>query len=574
VALAVSDATPTSGTDKIMDLLFMADIGHSRDHRVSQYTEPASIMKRSAFEGAFSLFDGLQDFIVNQGIRPEAVLIAGDVGYVGGASNGLNETEYDFQKYLQGVVPKDKVFPLIGNHDVNYLGCMVPSPSGGGVCWYGAGHTAVVSSQDLNFHDWRQNWFTHFPGLDSAIIPESLEGHDWMAPGRYNLNLKEDSSVYFIMGLVSGAFVTSWPGTPVDSTDGSRSSQKDLRGDSTECAFLRDSIKNGRKMGKTVFVYMTHHFNQNPCSDWSLISQIDVWIYGHVHNAWQNVDQGSIVKKEDRNYPVRVLIGNGGFDNGLIDTVSFGRLTEEVVPSSDSSSEERVRLNFEFYDTCISTKWRCPVVGVNVPGCWQKCRDVPGGHDSGGGPRKALPTKQKLGFSIEAPRRPPKSKPHPSTPFESGAWNMKVLNGTNGTSSSWMTLSICRTAWVTASYCLTISDSEDDAAAFHFYDQSLESAGPLKNYSARVAVAGDGRGPLQVYDGFLYEGPNFWDTSLNGPGSMNADDGLRLQFQQKDNDTWTIVHVQYINGSFQVLTDASQEVSFQRARPKQVPVFV
>lgn len=59
--------------EDVLNVLFMADIGHSRQH-AEQLTRPFP-MGKCAYEGAFSLYEGLEDF-VQRGAKPTAVLIA------------------------------------------------------------------------------------------------------------------------------------------------------------------------------------------------------------------------------------------------------------------------------------------------------------------------------------------------------------------------------------------------------------------------------------------------------------------------------------------------------------------
>eukprot|EP00929_Paragymnodinium_shiwhaense_P057058 TRINITY_DN28557_c0_g1_i2.p1 TRINITY_DN28557_c0_g1~~TRINITY_DN28557_c0_g1_i2.p1 ORF type:complete len:261 (+),score=34.06 TRINITY_DN28557_c0_g1_i2:90-872(+) len=221
----------------MLNVLFMADIGHVREHSHA-LTSPSIVMGKSVEEGAFSLYDGLADFVLNQGERPDAVLVAGDVGYGGGVDFALGHTKDAFQKYLGGHVPVDSVFPLIGNHDVNYFGCMVPEVVSGR-CYYGGRQTLGFSSPDLNFSSWRHNWLTAFPGLTSKALKPASSDHDWLAPLRYNLDVKKDSSVYFIMGLISGANEKTWgDDTPKEAREGG----VDAAQAAMECAFLADSL--------------------------------------------------------------------------------------------------------------------------------------------------------------------------------------------------------------------------------------------------------------------------------------------------------------------------------------------
>jgi len=529
-----SIAQHRSGGMVLSNILFMADIGHDREHP-HRLTDPALVMGKSAFEGAFSLYDGLADFVINQGARPDAILIAGDVAYGGGDAYVLNDTQQAFQRYLGGHIARDRVFPLIGNHDVNFLGCMMSANLNPlrGKCHYGAHQSALFSEPDLTFGEWRANWLKFFPGLSASISPGKVSGDKaWLAPLRYNLNLQPESSVYFILGLISGALVTRWESdTPSGAIDALAEG-----GDIVECAFLRDSLADGRSLGKTIFVYVTHDFKR-ACSDWSLMQQVDVWIYGHKHYAWQSADLGGIVVQEQRHYPVRLLIGNGGFDNGLIDVVSFGNLREEVLPNMSSEGGDRIRLHFDIYDACVSAGRACPMTDfLPAPSCWKKCRDFPGGHDSGGGPRKAMPSRHNLGFTFEAPRRAPAAHGH-MAPFD-GSWRLCVRTD-NGV--QWLALGRCSKVALSHRNCLVLASGEDGAATFAFYDASQEPVTQAnKNVSARLAVVAattwdrhaGGGGPVMAGYDRLYEGRGFYSTSLYGVGSMNPKDGWLFRFTE------------------------------------------
>ena len=39
---------------------------------------------------------------------------------------------------------------------------------------------------------------------------------------------------------------------------------------SLRCQFLRDSLAEGRRLGKTIFIYLTHHLDEG-CNDWSVL---------------------------------------------------------------------------------------------------------------------------------------------------------------------------------------------------------------------------------------------------------------------------------------------------------------
>merc|ERR1719408_662495 len=141
------------------------------------------------------------------------------------------------------------------------------------MCYFGSKNNGLAPAEDLTYQEWRRNWLQSFPGLHSTISPGKLSAGDaWEAPLRYNLDIRTVSSVYFIMGLITGSLVTSWgPDAPNAARDGAAGDE----GDEAECSFLRDSLREGRSRGKTVFIYVTHNF-ASACSDWSLIQQMDV----------------------------------------------------------------------------------------------------------------------------------------------------------------------------------------------------------------------------------------------------------------------------------------------------------
>eukprot|EP00928_Gymnodinium_smaydae_P010923 TRINITY_DN14114_c0_g2_i1.p1 TRINITY_DN14114_c0_g2~~TRINITY_DN14114_c0_g2_i1.p1 ORF type:complete len:1024 (-),score=227.62 TRINITY_DN14114_c0_g2_i1:97-2958(-) len=383
----------------VLDFLFMGDIGHAPEH--SEILTRNYPMGKNKVDGSFSLWRGLRDFVENQGNRPEAVLIMGDVGYVGGDKTGTAAMADSFQTYLNKVVPPDMVFPQIGNHDIHYIGCIFPTPMQ--TCYYGAKTYSIsmgsVASESISFDKWMGNWATDFPGLtQKTIVPPRMAAlpanvPKWAAPLRYNIDLKPESSVYVIAGLVPGAAQASWgPKQPPVAHPAKAGHGIGLQ---IECAFLSDSIAYGRSLGKTVFIYVTHDYTQLPCPD--IVNEIDVWLYGHIHTIDQNVPHRSTITQEWRKQhkypPVRMLIGNGGFDEGEEDTVSFGNMREY-------SENGRVSLHFEVYDTCISAE-NCPSGIVPNQHCWDRCHDFNEGFMK----RKATKNKKGIGFVYEAPAK-------------------------------------------------------------------------------------------------------------------------------------------------------------------------
>lgn len=504
------------GEQQLLDVLFMADIGHARGN-AAELTSPWP-MGKSAHEGAFSLYEGLRDYVENQGARPQAVFIVGDVAYGGGSAKVLNHTRDAFQQYLKGSVHEGSVFPVIGNHDIHYLGCSKGERDASKKpCYYGSAEKRWESQPQLTFQQWQSNWLTAFPGLrGSAISPPSSEpgtngAGEWVAPTRYNLDLDPHSSVYIIAGLISGAeALIRTKDSPRATLDAAAEG-----GAEVECNFLRDSIAHGRSLGKTVFIYMTHHFRRS-CYDWSLIRQIDVWISGHKHNYWQNIEGGGRVVQEERNYPARILIGNGGFDQGLIDVVSFGHLREEVY---GEGSNARVRVHLDIKDTCISAE-TCPSSSRELfAHCWWHCKKQPGGYDGGGGPRKATPSKHGFGFTVDAPRRQAKRAGEKHVAALAGTWKMQV---SQSGIARWLALGRCKSEAPSSALCLAAAGNESDAAVMTFYDISLANA------SVRIAVEDDVRGPilLDTKSGALLRDRGFWSVKGGtGVGLMRPSDG-------------------------------------------------
>jgi len=513
----------------MLNLLFMADIGHSREH-ADRLSNPYP-MGKCAVEGSFSLYDGLRDYVVNQGATPSAMVILGDVAYTGGSKLGLNDTRYAFQSYLNGQIPEDRVFVSIGNHDVHYLGCTNVEVR---KCYYGdatQGHW--ISKYSMTHNQWRENWLEAFPGLRKSTI--SPGNNKWQAPMRYNMNLDPNSSVYFITGLIAGVAQFDWNGdTPSEAVDAEAAHD-------VECSFLRDSLAHGRRLNKTVFIYLTHHFLPG-CNDWSLIQQIDVWLYGHKHNYWQSPDNGNVVVQEQRHYPARILIGNGGFDQGHIDVVSFGHITEEL-----SDDKSRVKLHFKIFDTCVSDE-TCPS-GLTrwTEHCWRKCKSFPGGHDGGGGPRKAVPSIHDYGFTFDAPRVAGK-RPMASAPFN-GSWKLRVGNGS---SSAWLKMYAC--VGDKTSQCIYPGSDEQTSTEFTFYDATPDRENP-SIISARLAVDDDIRAPLVLEKAskegrLLRPADGFWDVVGHGSGAglVRPSDGYTFQFRRSAHG-WQLLGVAWVESS-------------------------
>lgn len=504
-------AFPLAAAEDVLNVLFMADIGHSRNH-ADDLTTPFP-MGKCAYEGAFSLYEGLEDFIVNQGAKPTAALIVGDIAYGGGSQLVNNATRHAFQKYLHGQVPVDRVYPVMGNHDIHFLGC-----SKGEVltpflpCYYGTAHTSVVSNYEMTFSQWRENWMTAFPGLSQVLLPAKEPEEQWIAPLRYNLNLDNRSSVHFIAGLISGVYRTYWNNdTPAVAVDAMGSG-----GDTLECRFLRDSLEEGRRLKKSIFIYMTHNFAK-ACKDWSLIRQLDVWITGHKHSRWQSEPSRSEMAQEFRHYPLRILIGNGGFDEGASDTVSFGHLRE--VPYKDGD-QERVKLHFDIYDTCISDDWHCPLIGLTGPYCWDKCQAMPGGIDGGGGPRKATTGLHFSGFTFDAPRANAAPTEWASDLFGK-TWLLRLKE-------KWLGLGPC--PFSDLADCLVPVRKEDAIPVTLFGRGSrLPRKGDL--IEAGLALQDEIRGFVTHDDeNVMQRGYGFWTPDFYGHGRMKSEDADLFTF--------------------------------------------
>lgn len=350
-------------------------------------------MAMSAVEGSFSLYDGLKDFVTNQGSRPQAAMVFGDVAYGGGDSKSNEEIKQSFQDSIGKSVPVDMVFPTIGNHDVNFLGC---SSLNVGKCYYGVGHeTPIVTKETISFDTWRGNWLQSFPGLSGSkvLLPAAPDGNEYLAPLRFNLILSDASSIYFIAGFVSGVGSSTFgPEQPYTALPAEIKGGKQI-----ECEFIKRSLALGKSKGKTIFVYVTHNFIDLGCDD--EVNQIDVWVFGHEHYIEQNVQKKAVVKQEDLKSPVKLLIGNGGYDEGQTDVVSFGNLREVV-------DGDRVKVYFDVYDTCIA-EGVCPQKqpAPQLPfypwaHCWTSCMNFDGGVNG----RKATKSKDNYGFMLDAPK--------------------------------------------------------------------------------------------------------------------------------------------------------------------------
>mmetsp|Transcript_10187 Transcript_10187/g.22382 ORF Transcript_10187/g.22382 Transcript_10187/m.22382 type:complete len:600 (+) Transcript_10187:39-1838(+) len=558
----------------VTELLFMADIGHSRHHQHT-LVDPWP-MSKSADEGSFSLYEGLLDYVRKRNASgaslPQSVYVLGDVGYCGGDLTCTNETSSALLTYLDGHVPQSQVFPVIGNHDVHYFGCSMAETRilSEAVCHYGTRLEQFIrSAEQMSFHEWRGNWFKAFTGLsDSIILPPPShapeQASEWMAPARYNVDPGATSKVYLIAGLVSGSWATTWNGdTPEPHVDAMHPKAQEQN---TECRFLEDSIAHGRRLQKTIFIYLTHDIAEG-CQDWAVLQQIDLWLYGHKHNAWQSVPHGNSSKQEQRHFPIRMLLGNGGFDEAYIDVVSFVSLKEEHVVDVDSK-ETRVRLHLDVLDTCRSVPGLCPSTNIPLMGsCWSKCLDVPGGYDGGSGPRAALPNLHGHGFVYEAPFKPRSAQEDfPGDP--SMRWKLQF-----GDESGWIAMLPC-SGQTPFQLCVAGVSSAADAATLSFYDTSFAKDG---SFHARLAIWGAERAVVstQVDQWFVQTTHGFWDTHSEGVGLMMPSvDGYEFTFTRDKTKQWRVAGVVRLDTPFlpggpanvlYVDANSSLPVHFQRA---------
>lgn len=413
--LAPAGSLPKPPTSTVTShIAFWADFGLSRAYKdaILNIWPDNNALGGPGFtrEGAFAMYDGYQDWVQNQGETPEAIFQLGDNGYVGGESARLAKVTRGIATASANTLGNDKQFPALGNHDVNGpSGCAATDL---GKCYYGNRATAGQSAETsgFDFAHWNASWWQNYPGLagGKAIVPPSSGSVKWGAPFRYNVDMGSQSSVYFIVGLVPGAVRTTWaPGQPdvakPVSADLMKGKSSNAPGDTYECNFLSDSIKHGKSLGKTVFVYLTHDGPHpvtklfSKCDD--VYKQLDVWLFGHEHFMDLSATKLSTVTQESRTgqAPVRFLLGNGGFDEGQANMVSFVSMKEYK-----DLATNRVQLHFQAYDTCVSGS-NCPegtmIPEIKLATCWKKCLDISGGYNN----RKAVPSKDGYAFVYDAP---------------------------------------------------------------------------------------------------------------------------------------------------------------------------
>mmetsp|Transcript_54147 Transcript_54147/g.136797 ORF Transcript_54147/g.136797 Transcript_54147/m.136797 type:complete len:743 (-) Transcript_54147:189-2417(-) len=662
-AIDSTAAAAGGAAEIVLDMLVMADIGHPREYSNGSYLTGPFPMGYGKVEGSFSLYDGIGNYITQQGARPKHVLIAGDVSYGGGTKKVLDALTASFRKCSDGSLPDSVIFPGIGNHDVSYLGCTstpqllnLEHPK---TCFYGGETVGIfASSHQMSYTSWVDNWMQAFTGLSGSkvILPprtttgtckttggnaggaeckfpfthllEEYNGcitsigysepwcytggsdwgycsttctpeiSSWTAPTRYNLDLNPSSSVYIIVGLIAGAEITYWNGdTPPESVPVGGPS-----GAQAECKFLSDSLNHGKSLGKTVFIYATHWF-QEGCTDWSLIQQIDIWLYGHDHNMWQAPLAMGTVVQEQRYFPAAMLLGNGGYDDGQYKYVSFVHLTEEIV-------EGRSKVNLKVFDTCKSIT-KCPSTdNPNFAQCWHECQDYPDGYNN----RKAVPNTN-FGFTYDAPQSaqgasehslnfPAKLRlktkwvalgecashamsvrvdrygsyrstgasslvdPHASILGDrvanlSLAVSSSSSNTSSNTSSNIGSNNTGSSGNSPTPECLVPVEDESKAVVFYFYDVNDTSARLTVDTFSRAPVVQDGKVLLQrygFYDLYLNQ-PTEPHTRPSGMGRCRPQDGYLMSFASALAEGKNMVlGIDFVDGVLQVLEDGNTKI--------------
>lgn len=409
----------------IGEVMYWADFGlpeNFKDMIVDVFPIPQGITN----EGAYSLYYGLKDYMQRRSGRSNTIFLLGDNGYLGGNEN-QGKIADAIESYSLGRIPKNRMFPIIGNHDVN-------SPSGcagrevpAGYCCFGDKGAIGFSSptEGLSEKEWVRRWLDGFPGLKggTVVIPESASGSKWRTPYRYNIDLGQGSSVYYIVGLVAGTKVTNfvgdycWPNCypldrrpppppPLPETVPARleymTPGKDTNGEGEqiECNFLRDSIAHGSKMGKKIFIYLTHDGPSPVLSDVTVCPEVfkklDIWLYGHQHYMGLSAEPGQRVKQDPNAFPVRFLLGNGGFDEGQPNDEGISENAVSFVTMREYKEWGRVVLYFQAWDTGVSAT-NCPVKGI-MDECWARMLKTDGadGH-------KVIESKENFHFTFEAP---------------------------------------------------------------------------------------------------------------------------------------------------------------------------
>mmetsp|Transcript_8348 Transcript_8348/g.15778 ORF Transcript_8348/g.15778 Transcript_8348/m.15778 type:complete len:262 (+) Transcript_8348:1-786(+) len=217
---------------------------------------------------------------------------------------------------------------------------------------------------------------------------------------------------------------------------------------------------------------------------------------------------------------MKLLIGNGGFDEAHIDIVSFGRLREQPFRSG---GEERLRLQFDILDTCRSPAGMCPHGDIEMfETCWERCKNETGGYDGGGGPRRASPNQYGLGFTLEAPLQ--------RAPSRVSSYRLRFGDGDM---AQWLALGTCGTIHIRS--CIVGEKDASKAALFTLYD-TVYGANET-SFSARLAIdderrANVVRGTEEKQENWLLQNPyGFWDLAPEGTDSMEV--GWNFTFKKR-----------------------------------------
>ena len=411
----------------IGEVMYWADFGlpeNYKDMIVDIFPIPDGIKK----QGAYSLYYGLKDYFLARSGRSNTMFLLGDNGYLGGNENQAKIADA-IEEYSLGKISKDRTFPIIGNHDVNSPSECADREMDFGACFFGDNGFLGNSNptKGLDEKEWVRRWLDGFPSLKggTVVIPESGSGTNWRTPYRYNIELGQGSSVYYIVGLVAGTKVANFvgpycepncfpydrrppPPPPSPETVPARleymTPGKDANGEGEqiECNFLRDSIAHGSKMGKKIFIYLTHdgpspvHSDVTVCPE--VFKKLDIWLYGHMHYMGLSAEPGQRVRQDPETFPVRFLLGNGGFDEGWPNDEGISENAVSFVTMREYKESDRVVLYFQAWDTGISAT-NCPRKALHLMNeCWQQLLETDGVHG-----RKAIKSKENFHFTFEAP---------------------------------------------------------------------------------------------------------------------------------------------------------------------------
>eukprot|EP00439_Symbiodinium_sp_Y106_P073019 s779_g13.t1 len=252
--------------------------------------------------------------------------------------------------------------------------------------------------------------------------------------------------------------------------------------------------------------------------------------------------------------------------------VSFGHLRE--IPYKDARGLDRVKIHFDVYDTCISGQIHCPLLGFGGPYCWDKCMNMPGGVDGGGGSRRATPGKHGTGFTLDAPasKKAVRQQKLFGTP-----WRIRVETAEG---ARWMAIMECSEDEEVED-CLFASTSADD-----FVTVSLVGHGEVPeedNFQAALVLEEDKDHPplVDVVDGginVLTPGNGFWDTSRGGMPKLSVKNAAQFVFVKKGKQ-WQIKGLKISeddrgNDYFSYDASASMNVTFEMPPKKGVNIFV